>query len=204
MSARLFLGCARLSSIFHFVSPYRRGCNFCPPWLDLCGVSVAWRFGFRPGAPGSDSPPFRPRGSAYILRSFPYVPCICPYYVFRNFLFILHLLLFALCREVRARGRGGAHSHATKVAAAFHTLKGGMRVALSRTGIGLLAQPESVLALAPPAAPSAVLASLWRGRWSGGAPFCFPFFFLPVFPPPLVRLFTLKLEKGSRVRADSG
>ena len=23
----------------------RRGCVFCPPWLDLCGVSVAWRFG---------------------------------------------------------------------------------------------------------------------------------------------------------------
>ena len=62
--------------------------------------------------------------------------------------------------------------------------------------MGILARSESVLALAPPAAPSAVLASLWRGRWSGGAPFCFPFFFLPVFSSPLlVGKFTLCRRK---------
>ena len=135
----------------------------------------------RAEAPGSDSPLFRPRGSSYILRSFPSILIYLPYCIFRNFLFILHPFVFALCREVRARGRGGAHSHATMVAAAVHTQMGGMQVALSRTGIGLLAQPRRVPTLSPPAAPSAVLASLWRGRWSGGAPFLFPCFFLPVF-----------------------
>ena len=61
----------------------------------------------------------------------------------------------------------------------------GCDASCTKPGMGILARSESVLALAPPAAPSAVLASLWRGRWSGGAPFLFPFFFLPVFPPPL-------------------
>ena len=106
------------------------------------------------------------------------------------------LLFLPCCREVRARGRGGAHPHATTVAAAVHTQKGGMQVALSRTDIGLLAQPESVLALAPPAAPSAGLASLWRGRWSGGAPFCFSFLFPSRFSSPLlVGKFTLSRRR---------
>ena len=38
----------------------------------------------------------------------------------------------------------------------------------------------------PPAAPCPGLASLWLGRGSGGAPFCFPSVFLPVFPPSLL------------------
>ena len=85
-----------------------------------------------------------------------------------------------------ARLRGS--SHADRVVHARLVQRDSMRCTLSRTDIGLLAQPESVLALAPPAAPSAVLASLWRGRWSGGAPFCFPFFFLPLFLLPEVTL----------------
>ena len=112
MSARFVLGCVEILFISFSILCLGEAVNFCPPWLDLRGVSVAWRFGFRPGAPGSDSPPFRPRGSSYILRSFPSILIYLPYCIFRNFLFILHLVLFALCREVRARGRGGAHSHA--------------------------------------------------------------------------------------------
>ena len=39
---------------------------------------------------------------------------------------------------------------------------------------------------APPAAPCPGLASLWLGRGSGGAPFCFPSVFLPIFPSSLL------------------
>ena len=168
-------------SFFHFVSPLGEAVIFALHGLTCAGCRSPGASALRPGAPGSDSPPFRPRGSAYILRSFPSIPIYLPYCIFRNFLFILHLLLFALCREVQARGRGGAHSHAAGCACWLFQW-GLMRCTLYKTWHGLLARSESVLALAPPpAAPSAVLASLWRGRWSGGAPFLFPFFFLPVF-----------------------
>ena len=94
-------------------------------------------------------------------------------------------------------------SYTPMVAGAIHVRTGRNAIGLAQN-LDLFAASPKRFFLLPPAAPSAGLASLWRGRWSGGAPFCFPFFFLPVFPPPLVRLFTLKLEKGSRVRADSG
>ena len=60
-----------------------------------------------------------------------------------------------------------------------------MRVALSRTDIGLLAQPESVLALAP-LRPLVLSSPPFGGVGALGAP---PFFFLsfsfPFFLPPL-------------------
>ena len=150
------------------------------------------RLALRPGVgPGRLAPTvrhFRPRGSSYILRSFPSILIYLPYCISRNFLFILSLFLFALCRELRARGRGGAHSYATTVAAAVHTQMGGMRVALSRNDIGLLAQPESVLSLAPPCG-ALVLASPPFGLVGARAApplFFFPFSF-PFFPPLLVR-----------------
>ena len=147
----------------------------------MCGVSVACALGR--GRPGALAPTVRHFGQGGALTSsavFPSIPIYLPYCIFRNFLFILHLFLFALCREVQARGRGGAHSHAAGCACWLFQW-GLMRCTLYKTWHGLLARSESVLALAPPAAPSAVLASLWRGRWSGGAPFLFPCFFLPVF-----------------------
>ena len=58
----------------------------------------------------------------------------------------------------------------------------------------------TVLPSSPPAAPCPGLASLWLGRGSGGAPFCFPSVFLPVFPPlRLVRCSRLESRAQAKV-----
>ena len=61
-----------------------------------------------------------------------------------------------------------------------------MRCTLSRNRRWVLAQLRRVLSRSPLAAPCPGLASLWLGRGSGGAPFCFPSVFLPVFSPSLL------------------
>ena len=101
-------------------------------------------------------------------------PYICLIVYFETFYSSCICFFLPYVGKVRAQGRGGAHPHATTVAAAVHTQRGGMRVALSRTDIGLLAQPESVLALAPPLRRSCPgFASLWLGRGSGRRPLLF-------------------------------
>ena len=149
---------------------------------------------------GSDSPPFRPRGSSYILRSFPSILIYLPYCIFRNFLFILHLFLFALCREVKARGRGGAHSHAAG-RACWQCLNAWLRCLLFKTRHRLLPSLK-VFLLSPPLRPLLLSSPPFGGVGGLGAP---PFFFLsfsfPFFLPPRGHAV---FERVRRAKADSG
>ena len=51
-------------AIFHFVSPLRRGCDFCPPWLAMVG----W-LGPAPGSPVRLISPVRHFGQGGALTS---------------------------------------------------------------------------------------------------------------------------------------
>ena len=80
----------------------------------------------------------------------------------------------------------------------------GCDASCTKPDIGLLPCLEGFL-LSPPLRPLLLSSPPFGGVGGLGAPpFVFLSFSFPFFLPPLVRLFTLKLEKGSRVRADSG
>ena len=124
-SESLFLGCGYLFSIFPFCVCLGEAVKFCPPWLDLCGVSVACALGrCRPGALAPTVRHFGQGGALTSSAVFPSIPIYLSLLYFETFYSSCILFFSPYVGKVRAQGRGGAHPHATTVAAAVHTLKG--------------------------------------------------------------------------------
>ena len=161
---------------------------------------LALRSGFGPGRLAPTVRHFGQGGALTSSAVFPSILIYLPYCIFRNFLFILHPFVFALCREVRARGRGGAHSHAAG-RACWQCLNAWLRCLLFKTRHRLLPSLK-VFLLSPPLRPLLLSSPPFGGVGGLGAP---PFFFLsfsfPFFLPPRGHAV---FERVRRAQADSG